>query len=132
MNVLGVDNVLLAAGGFEEARAFYVDRLGLTLRFAVPEAGLLLFALGAEDPGLLVRAEGAEPGPPKSSPRLWLEVPDAREAAVQLRGQGVEPLAEPFEVHTGWTVEIADPWGNVVGFTDYTKAPERGRRPNSS
>jgi len=28
----------------------------------------------------------------------------------------------------GWTVEVADPWGNVLGFTDYTKRPELGRR----
>lgn len=29
---------------------------------------------------------------------------------------------------TGWTVEVTDPWGNVLGFTDYTKRPELGRR----
>lgn len=36
-------------------------------------------------------------------------------------------LADPFQVATGWTVEVADPWGNVIGFTDYTRMPERGR-----
>jgi hypothetical protein len=25
-------------------------------------------------------------------------------------------------------VEVADPWGNVVGLTDYLHAPERARR----
>ena len=32
-----------------------------------------------------------------------------------------------FEVATGWTVEVADPWGNVIGLTDYTKDPSRAR-----
>jgi hypothetical protein len=38
------------------------------------------------------------------------------------------PLAEPFEVRSGWTVEVAGAWGNVPGLTDYTKEPARGRR----
>jgi predicted enzyme related to lactoylglutathione lyase len=40
---------------------------------------------------------------------------------------GLVPLAPPFEVFTGWTVEFADPWGNRIGLTDYTKKPEMGR-----
>jgi predicted enzyme related to lactoylglutathione lyase len=59
---------------------------------------------------------------------VWLEVPDARTAARELRSAGVELLDEPFSVATGWTVEVADPWGNVLGFTDYTKRPELARR----
>ncbi len=55
-------------------------------------------------------------------------MPDARGAARALRGAGVEPLDEPFPGVTGWTVEIADPWGNVIGFTDRSKRPELGRR----
>jgi predicted enzyme related to lactoylglutathione lyase len=59
--------------------------------------------------------------------RLWLEVPDARAAAKALAAAGVTAVADPFPVATGWTVEVADPWGNIVGFTDYTTMPERGR-----
>ncbi len=33
---------------------------------------------------------------------------------------------------TGWVVEVADPWGNVVGLTDYLLAPERARPPGST
>jgi hypothetical protein len=58
---------------------------------------------------------------------LWLEVRDARAAAAALRARGLEPAEEPFEVATGWTVEVADPWGNVIGLTDYTMDPSRGR-----
>jgi hypothetical protein len=38
------------------------------------------FRLGDEAPGLLVRAGDVALGPPRPSPRLWLEVPDARAA----------------------------------------------------
>jgi hypothetical protein len=37
-------------------------------------------------------------------------------------------LGEPRELRTGWLVEVADPWGNVVGLTDYLLAPERARQ----
>ncbi|MEV6151210.1 hypothetical protein AB0L53_12800 [Nonomuraea sp. NPDC052129] len=49
------------------------------------------------------------------------EAPDARAAAKELGGSA-------FEVFTGWTVEIADPWGNVIGLTDYVKQPRLSRR----
>jgi predicted enzyme related to lactoylglutathione lyase len=59
---------------------------------------------------------------------VWLEVPDARAAARELTGAGIALLDAPFSVSTGWTVEVADPWGNVLGFTDYSKRPELARR----
>jgi predicted enzyme related to lactoylglutathione lyase len=40
----------------------------------------------------------------------------------------VPPLAPAFPIPTGWVVEVADPWGNVIGLTDYTGRPELGRR----
>jgi len=66
------------------------------------------------------RAAGVEPAPPRPSPRVWLEVADARAA-------GVTTLDEPRELRTGWLVEVADPWGNLVGLTDYVNAPKRAR-----
>jgi len=120
MKVLGIDNVLFGVGDLKEAIAFYVDEVGLPLKFQVPEAGVAAFTLGDEEPGLLVRAQ---PG----SARVWVEVRDARETAEELRGHGISPLAPPFEVFTGWAFEIADPWGNVIGFTDYVKEPTRAR-----
>ncbi|GAA3221441.1 hypothetical protein GCM10020256_28240 [Streptomyces thermocoprophilus] len=78
---------------------------------------------------LLRREEGVLHRPPGwPCPRLWIEVPDARAMGERLAAAGIPPLEEPFSVATGWTVEVADPWGNVVGFTDYTKRPELGRR----
>ncbi|MFJ7075960.1 VOC family protein [Streptomyces sp. NPDC098781] len=127
---LGFDNVLLPVGDLAEAVQFY-ERAGFTVGFRLDEAGIAILKVGGETPGLLLRQEeavGHRP-PPWPSPRVWLEVPDARGAARALGGNGIDPLDPPFSVATGWTVEIADPWGNVIGFTDYSKRPELARRP---
>jgi predicted enzyme related to lactoylglutathione lyase len=127
MRILGVDNVLLPVGELEAAKAFYGRTLGLAMTFEVASHGIALFAVGEERPGILVRVDRrAGQGAPPAM-RLWLEVPDARAAAAELSAHGVEPLVEPFEVATGWAVEVADPWGNVIGLTDYLRRPDLAR-----
>ncbi|MBX7547356.1 VOC family protein [Streptomyces sp. NPDC004232] len=127
--LLGFDNVLLPVGDLGEAVAFY-ERAGFGVRFRFDEAGIAQLRVGAETPGILLRVEEAlmRRTPPWPSPRIWLEVPDARTAARRLTEAGIPPLDEAFRTVTGWTVEIADPWGNILGFTDYTKRRELGRR----
>ncbi|MFD9001390.1 VOC family protein [Streptomyces sp. NPDC059582] len=128
--LLGFDNVLLPVGDIGEAVGFY-ERAGFAVGFRFDEAGIAQMKVGGETPGILLRQEeglGHRP-PPWPSPRVWVEVPDARAAMRELADAGITALDEPASVATGWTVEIADPWGNVLGFTDYTKRPELGRRP---
>lgn len=122
MDILGIDNVLFAADDLAAAVRFYTD-IGLDMVFRRDDAGLALFRLGPEPPGLLVRR--GRPDEPGTGGRVWLEVPDAQAAAAELAG--TPGLGEPFRVATGWTVEVTDPYGNVVGFTDYQAMPERGR-----
>jgi len=127
LEVLGVDNIMLAVGDLEQARRFYESTLGLPVKFAVPQAGVVGYRLGGEEPGLMIRVQALPPSPPRDTPRVWLEVRDARAAAAALRAKGVRILGEPMEILTGWAVELADPWGNVLGLTDYLKDPARGR-----
>ncbi len=128
--LLGFDNVLLPVGDLGEAVEFY-ERAGFGVVSRLDEAGIAVLRVGAEAPGLLLRHEETlgHRTPPWPSPRVWLEVPDARAAARELTAAGIRLLDEPSAVVTGWVVEIADPWGNVLGFTDYTKRRELGRRP---
>ncbi|MFJ9871129.1 VOC family protein [Streptomyces sp. NPDC101165] len=127
--LLGFDNVLLPVGDLGEAVGFY-ERAGFAVGFRFDEAGIALLKVGGETPGILLRVEDGlgHRTPLWPSPRLWLEVPDARAAARELAAAGIPPLDEVFPVATGWTVEIADPWGNVLGFTDYSKRRALGRR----
>ena len=62
-----------------------------------------------EEAGLVVLAGDVPPGPPRSSPRLWLEVPDARAAGTALAATGVALLGEPRELRTGWLVRSPTP-----------------------
>ena len=67
MEILGVDNVMFAVGDALLARRFYTDVLGLTEAFAFPEAGIVGYQLGSEEPGLVIRLDpDLQPGPPPS------------------------------------------------------------------
>ncbi|MFH9073585.1 MULTISPECIES: VOC family protein [Streptomyces] len=127
-DLLGIDNALFPVGDLDEAVGFY-ERAGFPVAHRLDEAGLAILKAGAETPGVLLRVEDGIGRRPPSWPasRLWLEVGDARAKARALGEAGVPALTEPFSTATGWTVEIADPWGNVVGFTDYSKRPELAR-----
>ncbi|WP_338896442.1 VOC family protein [Streptomyces sp. TG1A-60] len=126
--LLGFDNVLLPVGDLGDAVSFY-ERAGFAVAFRLDEAGIAVLTVGKETPGLLLRVEEElrHRPPVWGAARVWLEVRDARDAARVLAAAGVPPLDPPFPVVTGWTVEFADPWGNVIGFTDYGKRPELGR-----
>ncbi|MFJ8926699.1 VOC family protein [Streptomyces sp. NPDC102340] len=128
LEILGFDNALFPVGDLAEAVAFY-ERVGFPVKFRIDEAGIALLAAGKETPGLLLRVEDGFGHRPPAWPaaRLWLEVPDARATADALRAADVELLDAPFSTSTGYVVEFADPWGNVVGFTDYLKRPELAR-----
>ena len=126
--LLGFDNVLFPVGDLDEAVDFY-QRAGFCVAVRFDEAGIAVLKVGGETPGVLLRLEEElrHRPPAWASPRVWIEVRDARGTAGLLTAAGVRPLDAPLSVATGWTVEVADPWGNVIGFTDYTKRPELAR-----
>ncbi|MEV0323312.1 VOC family protein [Streptomyces sp. NPDC050658] len=127
--LLGFDNVVLPVGELDEAVGFY-ERAGFPVAFRIDEIGLAILKVGKETPGVLLRVEDGiirRSSASSPTPRVWLEVRDARAKGQALVSAGVAPIAPPFSVATGWTVEIADPWGNVIGFTDYRKRPELAR-----
>ncbi|CAN5115572.1 VOC family protein [soil metagenome] len=124
MKVLGIDNVFIEVGDLDEAIRFYSGKLGLPVHRRFESMRSVLFEIGDETPGLGVAAVAQ---PRSDGHKVWLEVPDAREAAAELRAAGVPLVNDPFPIPTGWAVEVRDPWGNVIGLTDYSTRPELGR-----
>lgn len=127
IHVVGIDNILFAVGDFAQARQFYEEKLGLPVKFAVEARGIVGYRLGGEEAGLFLQVQPIAPSSARETPRVWLEVADARASAGELAALGIAPLHEPFEINTGWVVEFADPWGNVIGLTDYVKDPSKAR-----
>jgi predicted enzyme related to lactoylglutathione lyase len=124
MDILGIDNVFVEVGDLDEATHFYRDMLGMPIAKRFDAMGTILFQVGAETPGLGVRAV---PSPRIGAQKIWFEVADARAAAAELKASGVSLLAPALLIPTGWVFEVIDPWGNVIGFTDYLTKPELGR-----
>jgi len=124
MKVLGIDNVFVPVGDFARAVEFYRDVLGLPIAKRFDDLSMALFQVGDETPGLGI---GVGEAPAQDGHKVWFEIPDARAAAEELSAKGVPPLSPPFPIPTGWAFEISDPWGNVLGFTDYQTRPDLGR-----
>ncbi len=115
MNLLGIDNVFFQVGDLDQAIIFY-EKLGFVVKFRLPHMQAALLRIGTEEPGLIL-TQSAQVVPSK----LWIEVASAKEAQKELAS------GKLFEISTGWTLEIIDPWNNVIGFADYTKKPELSR-----
>lgn len=122
--VLGVDNVFVEVGHLDEALAFYEAGLGLSVHKRFDGMGMVLLRIGGETPGLGL---GVVKSPRVGGQKTWLEVDDARAFAAELEAKELRPLAPPFLIPTGWAFELGDPWGNVVGLTDYSARPDLGR-----
>ncbi|MNN38813.1 Glyoxalase-like domain protein [compost metagenome] len=128
MDILGIDNVIMSVSQLDSALAHYVGGLGFRLKFRMEAKGMALLDIGKETPGLILREEpGCKNISDSHAPKLWVEVRDAVQMAKELESRGIALLAPPLQIGTGWVVEVADEWGNIIGFTDYLLRPELGR-----
>ena len=57
-------------------------------------------------------------------PSILFEVDNVKVTYVELTEKGVKFLSEPYEINTGLAAEFEDPFGNRLGITDYSKAPQ--------
>lgn len=86
---------------------------------------MALFEIGSERPGLILKQSAKEHLNSKAC--FWVEVSDASGVAKEVKGAGIHELGPLLETATGFTVEVTDLWGNVVGFADYRKRPDMAR-----
>ncbi len=125
MEMLGIDHVVFTVGDLSQAVQHYT-RLGLRLQFHSEQAGAAVMVISEEHPNLLLLKGTTKPSG-LEQPRLWIEVTDAQEALKELKEKGFELACEPRNATVGWLAETIDPWGNVMGFIDYTLQPQFGR-----
>lgn len=128
LDVLGLDNVLLAVGDFGRARDFYAGQVGLPVKFEFEQFGLIGFRRGRRNrafwrelrtwasgrPRRTLRASGSRSPTPARRPRAFSSQGSSRSpnrARSTPAGSSNSPI----------------PGANVFGLTDYVKQPERGR-----
>jgi predicted enzyme related to lactoylglutathione lyase len=127
MEMLGIDHIVFTVGDISQAVQFYV-KLGLKLVLQSEQTGAAVMSISAEHPNLLLlRAKEDIKKGGLERPRLWIEVTDAQAATEELKEKGFQFAREPFLIPTGWLAEVADPWGNIIGFNDYHRQPQFGR-----
>jgi predicted enzyme related to lactoylglutathione lyase len=127
MHILGIDNVIFTVGDLNRAVTFY-EKLGFLVKFRLDALDICVMTVGFELPGLVLKREPipAQPLIPERA-RFWVEVPDTQKSLEEIKKSGISLVRKPLKLPTGLLVEVADPWGNVVGFTDHLAHPESGR-----
>ena len=113
------DNFFFPVDDYEEGKRFYSEVLGLKVKFEFAEHGMIAFAVGDEEPAIILKDRKKFPD---AKPSLWIEVAYVRNIYNEMKEKGVEFLTAPFKIRTGWAVEFLDPSGNIIGFTDYVQA----------
>jgi predicted enzyme related to lactoylglutathione lyase len=108
-----VDAVTVHVPSLDEGIAFYVDRLGHSLRWRNDDIGSAGLALPDSDTEIVLTTEhGYEPN--------WL-VESAVDAAAAIEAAGGRVLAPPFDIPVGRIAVVADPFGNVLVLIDLSK-----------
>ncbi len=119
MNIINdYDNFFLPAENLDEAKEFYINKLGLDIKFDFADKGMTAFRVGDNEPAIIVNSMQ------NAKPAIWFTVEDVQQVYTMLQQKGINFLSEPFEIATGLAVEFTDPSGNKLGLTDYSKMPQ--------
>jgi len=116
--LINYDNFFLPVDDYEMSKQFYMDVLGLKVKFEFKEQGMIAFSVGEEEPAIILKDKKKFPN---TKPTIWLEVSNVKTIYNEMKEKGVSFLTEPFKIRTGWAVEFKDLSGNTLGFTDYLK-----------
>ena len=111
------DNFFLPSTDLNTAKEFYTRVLGLPVKFDFSNGGMIAFAVGSQEPALILTDIHRFPD---ARPTIWFVVDDVQQEYERLTQCGLEFLSEPFSIPTGRTVEFDDPFGNKLGITDYS------------
>ena len=103
--------ILLHSSDIAQARAFYVDALGMAVE---SETAAFLQMTASGEPGLSLAFTARESGVATTGRVLWWQVDDIDALRARLVGQGVRIAAEPQDEPFGRTLSFADPEGNIL------------------
>ena len=111
MQTNGLQFVLAHVADLAMARAFYTEKLGLTI--AAEQPGFVQFAQPGGKGAWFALSEDAN-ARPFSDPEFWWYVADADSACADLNERGVEIVEQPHDMPFGRVFTIHDPAGNTI------------------
>lgn len=112
------DNFFLPSNDLKKGKSFYQDLLGMPVKFDFPDMCMVAFKVGDSEPAIILKDTGRFPD---AKPTIWFVVENVQKEYQRLKAKGLNFLSEPFEIHTGMSVEFEDPFGNRLGLTDYSR-----------
>lgn len=113
------DNLFLPVDDPEQAKKFYRDVLGLSVKFDFTDLGLTAFKVGDQETAIILQDVHKQPS---AKPAILFVVDDVRKTYQELKDKGLTFISEPYEIYTGMAVQFEDPFGNRLGLTDYSKS----------
>jgi predicted enzyme related to lactoylglutathione lyase len=116
------DNFFIPVDSLEQAKKFYRDTLGLPVHFDFEEIGMTAFKVGSQEPAIIAQERSKHP---KARPSILFKVENVMKTYEELKNKGVKFLTEPYEIYTGLAVQFEDPFGNLLGLTDYSKQSKK-------
>ena len=111
------DNFFLPTDDLYEAVNFYTN-LGLSEKFNFSDKGMIAFSVGEEEPAIILKDIARFPD---QKPTIWFVLNDVLTEYKKLEERGIRFISKPYPIGTGIAVEFKDPFGNVLGITDYSK-----------
>ncbi|MBK1812349.1 VOC family protein [Clostridium sp. YIM B02505] len=111
------DNFFLPVDDITSAKDYYMNTLGLPLKFDFSNQGMIAFNVGNNEPALILKDRNKFKD---AKPTTWFVVEDVNTEYEKMKSNGVNFLSSPFPIRTGMAVEFEDPFGNRLGITDYT------------
>jgi len=111
------DNFFLPVSDLNKAKRFYQKLLGLSVKFDFSDMGMTAFKVGNQEPAIILKDVNIFPD---AKPTIWFVVNDVKKEYERLKDSGIKFISEPFQIPTGLAIEFDDPFGNLLGITDYS------------
>jgi catechol 2,3-dioxygenase-like lactoylglutathione lyase family enzyme len=116
------DHLRIPVTSLARSRAWYIDTLGLTVEFEVPERQTV--ALQDSDDFTIFLQELPDGGNPNGC-ALWFQVADVDATFAEWSRRGVAFAHEPRKTYWGYGAELADPDGYLIRLWDQRSMKEK-------
>jgi catechol 2,3-dioxygenase-like lactoylglutathione lyase family enzyme len=120
--MLRLDHLRIPVSDLARSRAWYVDTLGLTVEFEVPDRQTVALQDG-EDFTIFLQEVPSSVRP--NGVALWFQVADVDASFTEWSARGVQFAHAPGKTYWGYGAELSDPDGYLVRLWDERSMRER-------